>query len=534
MPLRLPPWNPPYRDGESLPQTFNAPPTLRLNIEASDQWFAEAGDSAVRAAEAIIQEHEARIQQIVQAHRGYFGLSSGGGFQRKHATLPGLELMHDVNVGLETLHFTVRPENAILGTEAAAILAEHQLQQPCLLVFYGGNKLAAYSMAELPELKLLYQVVLKKSSWGAKPLLTSQFKFARGLTSTVMSPLVVKAGVVTAHRDHYFTTCAPVGALHRFRQSRTRAEIVPLQNGDEASLYTPHDILSKHRSPSSGGVSGAEPICITSDGTYYYPWEVDSPVVVVSGFNATQYPIPDTVTDAMQRSFDDAGDETMIQAGAWVGTVQHGVGDLQVDVSTVAATFDSGTGSAVGAVSYKVPVPIYRANGKIDKVGEGAETVDIAVDIVWRVWDTGSSQDGSYVLGRIFGLDATYSWHATAPHAGGDTLAYSGDRLTVGVYPFPPWLSADGIYAFVLRYSADDSGTKENYVVTPYKRFENVTFEPWLHVSNGKHFIQGFITDGTSHLYCDKVDISGRLPTDVKNVQTVLMDVPLSRIQQLV
>ena len=539
--LRLPPWSPPYLNGESLPQIFSPPPTVRLRVEASDQWFAEAGDDAVRAAEAVIRGHEETIQQIVQAHRGYFGLSSGGGFQRKHATLPGLSLMHDVNGGLETLHITVRPENARHGSAAAAA-ASPSSSPACLLVLYGGNQIAAYSTKELPELKLVYQKTLEKSSWGSKPLLTSQFKFNRGTRSTVLSPLVVKKGVVSAGEKHSLTTCDsqfPQHALTQFVVTSTPASIVPLQNGSLGTLYTTHDVYAWGKGgwgkSGPGGDTTTYPVSVDKAGVYYYVPSNDTGFVGVypsasyglwDAWNVgvywpkAPYGLPDSV-NAELISYPLDGFYTcsaIAQGGGASARIQTG------------ATLN---------VAQNLGVPVYSNDGHVDTVHVGD------VSATFKLGDPDA--DVSTEELSCLGLNG-----AVMIVPASDNFA-TGFGNEISVSWFPPSLGSTAAKS----YCATGNSLKMAPVTiyTPYSQSSVSSSEapcigPWLHVSNGRHVIQGYQiwsvphgpTDpwnsaGTlseTHLYCDEVDISGKLPTAIENVQTVLMDVPLSRIRQLV
>ena len=540
----LPTWSPPYRNGESLPQSFNAPPTVRVGIEASDEWFAAAGDSAMHAAEALIHANLADIQQLVQAHRGYFGLSNDG-FQRKHATLPGLALMHDVHNGLETLTLTAQPESAAIGGPAAAMGLLRQLQQPCLLVFYGGNKLAAYLMSALPELKLVGKKTLKKSSWGAKPLLTSQFKFNRGTRSTVLSPLVVKKGVVAAGDKHSLTMCdsqLPQAALEQFVETSTPATMLPLQNGSGTTLYTTSDVYAwgngAWTKSGPGGDASTSPVSVSSEGTYYYVPFNDT------GFT-TVYP------DTFYGLWDPWGRGFWPRAPYGLPSeantrIVDGVDDGSITGYYVLTATENGGAASTMCVSgmdttlhatQNLGVPVYSNDGHVDTL----HTNDVSAAFVLN-----DDLDAFVNTLDCLGVVGTVT---RSPEG-----EYSGSGKGIGLSWFPPSLGsvASKSYCTIGESLAPHPVT----VCTPYGQSTLPVstwpcIGPWLHVSNGKHCVQGFQiwsvpqgaptdpwnSDGTlleTHLYCDKVDISKALIVPVDQVQTLLMDVPLSRIRQLV
>lgn len=61
-------------------------------------------------------------------------------------------------------------------------------------------------------------------------------------------------------------------------------------------------------------------------------------------------------------------------------------------------------------------------------------------------------------------------------------------------------------------------------------------YKPWLHISNGAHYIQGFELDGIRRLFSAgqevTTDIERLTGTAIANVQMLLMDIPLKRIKE--
>jgi hypothetical protein len=117
--------------------------------------------------------------------------------------------------------------------------------------------------------------------------------------------------------------------------------------------------------------------------------------------------------------------------------------------------------------------------------------------------------------------------------------------------PFPPSLSANKAYysieqGDIAAYPGPGTdvplANSQLLITTPYGAFAGAKFQPWLHVSNGQHYIQGFQIDDQSHLYCDGTDITATLPkaltgkgatVAVNDIKTVIMDVPLGVIKKL-
>jgi hypothetical protein len=132
------------------------------------------------------------------------------------------------------------------------------------------------------------------------------------------------------------------------------------------------------------------------------------------------------------------------------------------------------------------------------------------------------------------------------PLAGSTTLAAFGEQWTesvtsaeqtaIFVESFPPSLS-NGTY-----YYSTLVGTETYTTMTPYGAFNGTSmtsFFPWLHVSNGVHYLQGFTMDGVPHLYLDGQPflsvLASSLGSDVQpsDIYAVFADIPIDAIQSL-
>lgn len=136
------------------------------------------------------------------------------------------------------------------------------------------------------------------------------------------------------------------------------------------------------------------------------------------------------------------------------------------------------------------------------------------------------------------------------------SVAFAGVSLaipntdTITIQPFPPSL---GIAAGKVYFTVDGT-TRMPDIYTPYENFlgreVGTEFRPWLHVSNDAHFIQGFkishfdvgqfrFVDDVTRIYLDKTDVTDALvkalgkDATIDDVKTMVIDVPLSRIQAL-
>ena len=141
---------------------------------------------------------------------------------------------------------------------------------------------------------------------------------------------------------------------------------------------------------------------------------------------------------------------------------------------------------------------------------------------------------------------------ATAPAEDTNT---AGAANLLYLEPFPPSLKAEngGAYLvsetgqnpeelapfFTIKNTRFNLNNSKLTIFTPYGEFAGQKFQPWLHVSNGQHYIQGFRVDGQSHLYLNSKVITSSLPRalgvgiEVNDIKTVIMDVPLDVIKKL-
>jgi hypothetical protein len=74
-------------------------------------------------------------------------------------------------------------------------------------------------------------------------------------------------------------------------------------------------------------------------------------------------------------------------------------------------------------------------------------------------------------------------------------------------------------------------------LVTPYGQVQLSQpaykgYRGWAHVSNAKHLLQGFECEGLRYLYLDRGKITSLLGVPVESIQTVLFDIPRSKIEQ--
>ena len=390
---------------------------------------------------------------------------------------------------------------------------------PTLWVFHGGNEITAFVMGH-SGLKKVRHKTCRRSSWGYDRLLTSEFKF--GGLPVVMSPLHRKGGALLVGSNHYLTFCSISDAsLRAFKETSIPIDTIPFMNGNNRNIYT------------LKGTPDAVPIMVDSDGTYYYAWICGSPQTVVSGADETKYPVPKKVTDRkneiMVTTYYGGGGEETPQICYFLGSGKDG--NIDITEGWLTAYFDNDlNGHLDGTLSYDAPVPVYT-------IGDSVRISSIHVDV------TGDASWNRLGLGGTYNMTKPVSGHYHWEGVDVTSYAHSGEIVVVSIMPFPPSLGIDlsSMYYNIMRLPVDSpdgspSGPAINKTYTPYSEHDVAAdkFKPWLHVSNGEHFIQGYAIEGTAYLYYDRQDMSSMLgDINVSDIQTIIMDVPLSRIDEI-
>lgn len=233
-------------------------------------------------------------------------------------------------------------------------------------------------------------------------------------------------------------------------------------------------------------------------------------------------------------------------AGAWSVSGHPGAASAQTQKVTQAQLY---TGNHDYSLS--IPLPVYERVG-VDRF------VVTPVPVVANINGTTGLVNGDPLMGswdkitgtQNMGLWAdTYTWYQVF---GGPNSGHQGqynyvnsetgiDSVLLSV--FPPPLAVDKVYAAI---SNADGSVSLN--VTPY--FSAYGYGPygWMHLSNGQHCMQAFwiVNDeptDTPCLYLDGKNVQPQLEaalsnlvpgTLLRNVQAMVMDVPLALIKALV
>lgn len=107
-----PPWSLPTTDGTDVGgPSMQTPPSMQFTIDASQKWFDQMGPVASQVGDQIVNHYSSNLSQFVQSRRQQNALG-GLAQSARTMTLPGIDITHINNQGLETIRIIVRPENA--------------------------------------------------------------------------------------------------------------------------------------------------------------------------------------------------------------------------------------------------------------------------------------------------------------------------------------------------------------------------------------------------------------------------------------
>lgn len=193
-------------------------------------------------------------------------------------------------------------------------------------------------------------------------------------------------------------------------------------------------------------------------------------------------------------------------------------------------------------LSQSAPVVVYSATGGSDVI-----SVDAATFAGFITAQTNIDADHSP------GIDVTQSasFLDVSVTNSFNTRTPQNKLWLISYFNFPLALGATAGKAYIEKeywYNGSDSSTAVCKVFTPYGELDSHPysfgtykfpgFSPWLHLSNGRVFLQGFVNDDRRYVFVNGKEIGNYLRqglgiTDSKDIQMMLLDVPTSWIQKL-
>mgnify|MGYP001582821778 CR=1 FL=1 len=419
-----------------------------------------------------------------------------------------------------------------------------------LLIMYSGNKVAAVPMEQLEKLNLkaTYKATLSQSNWGTTRLKVAQFNFdSEVYDGFFVAPFSLKE-VVRASTNHQVTVRKKQNLLDSVTTTTPRDD-KPLCNGKADMIYTPYDSYRVgSESVTSTGSYKADfgtstyPYAISEEGKYYFAITSRADFALYdSQFNIMN-------TDAIVAPYVDIGlftpaDNVLYVSWYYMDASGQAGAEITYGMHESMNAVLQAARSQVGPLKFTSYYSTYQngVHGIEYKMGVGQYSVpaDYSLNLPLAVYsnnndskDTMAVTFAPFVGGYMFTNDIHFE------EATGKYLGYSYRFLDIDIgstyirlESFPPGLDAN-----VRNYTKSKHARADEYMVrTPYSSRIG-EFEPWFHISNGKHFMQGF-HDTQNRIYLNNTDASGLLREttggDISDIQAVLMDVPLKIIKAL-
>ena len=450
---------------------------------------------------------------------------------------------------------------------------------PTVWVFHDGHEITVF-MVGSNGLEKLRHKICKQSSWGYSPLLTSQFSF--GKHSTMMSPLRFDKGIGSVGANHCVSTpmFSPppservdgvfLGSVFgRSLSTSTPSDQPPLQNSDGTRIYAANDVytMASGKLELQGHVTNFIPYAISSDGVYDFG-------VVVQGWRSgisSSLNFPDEVQAEYDRQLALANEAVTQTGDVYSGTYGEIMGSsmggtmsysghvtpyAHID-AVMGGVFTSSWGIGTSTFSgsddavkdSKLSISAYSHGNKdrveLKELSEGSASCITSLSFVnigieqygYEEHNLDGSTGGSILYGEVSASYTEDFYQHEVMGVETENQSYSGEAGSIQLIGFPPATDDTGFYkSTILPLLADGSIDTDNVETTFHTPYQSYGGEGkgWLHVSNGKHYIQGFIVDDVPYLYYDGQNMSGMLAGISMNaIQTIVMNIPLSRIDYI-
>jgi hypothetical protein len=572
----------PTQKGTDLwPTTIQPPQSVKVQvILPPGEWGHLDGQAAETVGQRMLNDFQNPIRYFTQSQRHNYSLGVTA-LSNTEFAIPGLHIMYQNLYGMEEVRINLYPSPEMLKKK------EDEL---CLLVLYESNKIAAILMKDLPKegetptsLSIKLKKELLKSDWGPTSTtdnwldlrsMVAQYKY-KGPRDTeipvIMSPIKVGSDyelirdtsywVTTSKFDVFVDAETPAIKIKSYTEGDVSHFELPLIGIDETySLQTAQKVFKyadKQIKEDGAAVSA---------GDYTNPNQIDENLITPDAIcgGTFYYAEPATIFNVKSTWNFYSKSLNTFQAHTVPTTTSP---SYAYESYILYATMPENTVTEIGTPALDVPnVPpqTFSAAGdffqSVFKQVDGFDQLSIrAVPVSWTI----------DLLESGYHLDAVSDGYTYS----GTSAATYGSQFFQFIYQFPPSLSSSKCYQGLFEMGEAGGGRAPKItVITPYETIETTRsisdpngvgydqnidmIQPWLHLSNGEHVIQGFgyntgpfkYYNGSPDrflpdpqyeeikVYCNKVEISEALAlaleTEVEKLRCLFMDIPLSEIKK--
>lgn len=514
-----------FRGTELFPDVMQPPPVVRLTVIVDH--FVDDG---------LLRNHAINIIQNTKGT--IMGFWNG---QRQNHMLAGLTRWQKsllIPTFGATLLMTYVGAQGMNEMWLKLNLSEYAYSVPggddplCALVLYSDHKVAAIRMDKLAGGAPIYKAVLKKSSWGDELLPTSQLKLNKKY-SVVYAPIEIDKNVISKVNHYSLTTTStqPANSLQHFAAGfekiawtdvpRDVSGVRPILNGSGNTYYSPtatftvgKDGITAEQTADMQTVDEnlGRPNVITADGTYYYGTYAAGHGGEAAFFGTTtegRYGAPPTA----------------ITVPPFAGIAYYTT-KTQIFESHTEVVYDFGGSFVPYSFAHELPFMVFSQSGGLDHLDVVFKNVSVSGQLS-PLLDADEA--------TLNGVPISFSGHV--PTGAG--------QLNPLVFPYSFGTSTSNMW-----WLFDDYPTLKSALHTPHGKIftfndnipgrsvwpvyfvDNYVMTSWMHVSNGKNVMQGIKYMDHQYLWLNSREWAPA-KIDVDTIQTVILDVPLSRITKL-
>lgn len=459
-----------------------------------------------------------------------------------------------------------------------------------MVVFHDGNKVSYIPMSSVGKPSgNASRVTLKKSNWGTDIVKVCQIQFSKNYSVIYSALSGLVNGILIASDWYYFADSnlineLPTRVSHKYEY--------PMMNGEGDRVYLPIDTVELD---ATGKILSSQHIVYTTRGASAFVSGRYSPFYISStGLRHTEYAVlhdplsQGSFMPPIRAYIYGEGDFADGLLGKQSGVYNTGYDPESnnptnpyniswIDAIDLKSGGDDVYTSIDGPLAYAIdgklttndtvtPVPVtvgtvvynglmYDANLSVSfqRVKPDRSVGDLFIDVYRHIYVPVTTD--SYEIDEF--NDYSYGPYArSTQYEYSNILGYNPsinntEYLNLQIIPWPPtsgdlpWhlytisktVWGDPTYVYIV-------GIGGSKLITPYGEIQTnmvaesffvayeSSYKSWLHTSNKDHVLQGFEINGQRYMYLDDQQMTSLIGVPVDNIQAVLFDIPMEKIDQ--
>lgn len=561
---------PPIKGTEVFPETIKSPPVIHASVDfLVDVEDPVAPEVLEDRAKNTLAENVGVISHFVHSQRQNFNFGIAD-YAKASRSYPGFDVSY-TNIQNRQEIVTLK---MYIDVRRQKRLEEEGEDELCVVVFHDGNQISYAPMTELNNpVGTATRQILNQSNWGSDIIKTSQLKFSSDYSAIYSVFNGLTTGTIVAGTSFAITSSWLVD--ERLTVSDTRVEYPILSGNANRVFVSSADVqfnadgsiedFAEFGLPPEAGLSKPAAFYISPDGTRYFGFYDSQPygLLPAISFDGTSY--AGEVYFVIDNSNPYSQEAVLHSSDGPTASLEF----YYVNGAWKLANFSGENSSSGDGIFY------YRADFRENFTTEGV------------ILGYSPYLGGSTSLNNVSEFSIPYNYgrrgyflYELIPNEGlrleaASTITFNLGRYNYEGYTYrannpdliidlPP---ADGVSIIQFPYATapenwstvfynvnyfglEPTGPKICELITEYgSLFSSWTPDPvstspsypnelytiyrgWMHVSNGQHLIQAFVFDNQRYMYFNRGQITSLLGVPVDSIQTVLFDIPLSKIEQ--